>query len=129
MQNVPDLMNKMEIPKYKCRFLSVGQDTIKDMCPKTLEIDYLSEYSIKNAISKNEDIDCKEAEEIYKMMKYHLNHKKFPIYEKTDYFYQGNKNCRCVKNVNADVFRKIKDGINYEKDMIYISIVRDDNNK
>lgn len=88
---------------------------------KVLEVNYLSEESINNVILKNiNDLSDDQVKVISEMSNYYLNHKNCAIYKKTE-FLCNLKEKICIYNIHADNFRKLYDGINYNKDSRYVS--------
>lgn len=62
---------------------------------------------------------------IKEMAEFYLNDKENAIYKKTDYLCDKKEKI-CICNTNANIFRKIYDGINYNEDKKFISWCKKD---
>ena len=62
-------------------------------------------------------------EVVNNMLHYYSNSKDAKIYKKTDYLC-NEKEKICICNIYADSFRRIYDGLHYDKDTKYISWIR-----
>ena len=57
---------------------------------------------------------------VNEMIDFYSNHKDKPIYKKTDYLCNLDEKI-CICNTQADEFRRLYDGINYEPNNTYVS--------
>jgi hypothetical protein len=112
--------------RTKCydEFTSLNNETEKEIIKyyKIINVDYFNSILVKSKITN--DYNILNVEIINSMLYYYLNHKDKHIYTKTDYLC-NEKERICICNTNADLLRKIYDGINYKNNNKYISWFHD----
>jgi hypothetical protein len=92
---------------------------------KVIHVDWLDSTLVKSKMFNDEYFEKlpEKKEFINKMLEHYLNDRdeyNVQIYKKTDFLCNEREKI-CICNTHAEDFRKIYEGINYRKDMKYIS--------
>jgi hypothetical protein len=111
------------IDMYRDEFTSLDNKEIHRIREnyKVIDVAWLDETTVHSQMSGDKYFEDSPAKKIIvnNMVSYYLNHKDAEIYKKTDYIC-SQKAGVCVCNTNADAFRKIYNGENYDKKYRYI---------
>ena len=93
-----------------------------------IDVDWLDKTLVNSKMFNNEFFEKypQKKEIINNMLDFYLNDKDKNIYIKTEYLC-NEKEKICICNINADDFRKIINGTNYQPNLKYISWCKKDN--